>query len=859
MALTPMMRQYLQMKEENPGALLMFRLGDFYELFFEDAKVASKELELTLTGRDCGMPERAPMCGVPFHAIDTYLTRLVEKGYRVAVCDQMSDPALSKGLVERSVTRVVSPGTITNPDMLDEHAPSYILSVCEEKNRAGLAYCDVSTGLFYTYAIKDARIRLKDEIARVAPKELLLCVETEPVLRDLYVNRDFDSTNFDYGVAKKTLTGHFDMSLDMLGLEEKLSIRACGALMRYLSDTQKNALGHIQEIRQYTPEKYMAIDPVARGSLELTESLRGRGRRGTLLALLDKTVTAMGSRMLRSWIEQPLCVQEEIIARGDAVEALVEDPILRSGLREALEPVRDVERLLSRIAYDNINGRECLSLSSSLSAIPGIRVQLCAADGMLRSVLDLLQPMDKLSDLLRRAISTDAPVAVKDGGVIAEGYNEELDALRAASTDGKGWIAALEKREREETGIKNLKVGFNHVFGFYIEVTKSNYQQVPDRYIRKQTLASSERYITEELKELEKQVMGADEKALRLEYQLFCEIRDILRENIEPLTRIAEGFKTLDALLSLAECAAEYGYVRPAFNTEGRYEILNGRHPVVERALTGESFVPNDTHITREERVMIITGPNMAGKSTFMRQVALIVLMAHMGSFVPADAADISITRQIFTRVGASDDLYSGQSTFMVEMKEMAYILRNAGPDSLVLLDEVGRGTSTFDGLSIAWAATEYIADPQKCGAATLFATHYHELSELEGKLPGVVNYRICAKEKGDTVVFLRKITRGGEDKSYGVAVAALAGLPQPLIARARKIMARLEVDDEQFGGVGKRILDKRKNGGDRQLSIQEMEPMELVEEIRALDVMSMSPIEALNKLFTLSEKARRI
>ena len=857
MPLTPMMRQYLQMKEENPGALLMFRLGDFYELFFEDAKVASKELELTLTGRDCGMPERAPMCGVPYHAVETYIARLVEKGYRVAVCDQMIDPALAKGLVDRSVTRVVSPGTITNPDMLDEHAPSYILALCQDRTKAGLAYCDVSTGEFFTYCVREGQIA--DEIGRIGPKEMLLCAEDGFRAGDCYVNPDFSRENFDLIKAKKALVEHFGRQPDALGLTEKTEIRACGALMRYLTDTQKNALGHIQEIRQYTPEKYMAIDPVARASLELTEGLRSRSRRGTLLSLLDKTVTAMGSRMLRSWIEQPLCVLEEIKSRADAVEVFVEDPMLRCGLREALTPVRDVERLLSRIAYETVNGRDCLSLAASLSAIPSIRLQLGEKDGMLRAVLDRLQPMDELADLLKRAISPDAPVTVKDGGVIAEGYSEELDSLRAASTDGKGWIAALEKQEREATGIKNLKIGFNHVFGFYIEVTKSNYQQVPDRYIRKQTLASAERYITEDLKELEKQVLGADENAVRLEYQLFVEIRDKLKANIEALTRVAEGFKTLDSLLSLAQCAAEYDYVRPAFNREGRYEIKNGRHPVVERALSGESFVPNDTHITREERVMIITGPNMAGKSTFMRQVALIVLMAHMGGFVPAESADISLTRQIFTRVGASDDLYSGQSTFMVEMKEMAYILRNARQDSLVLLDEVGRGTSTFDGLSIAWAATEYIADPEKCGAATLFATHYHELSELEGKLPGVVNYRISARAQGDSVVFLRKITRGGEDKSYGVAVAALAGLPQSLIARARKIMARLEVDDQQFGGAGKRILDKRKNGGDKQFSIQEIEPMELVEEIRALDVMSMSPIDALNKLFTLTEKARRI
>jgi len=865
MAITPMMQQYLQIKEQNPDMLLFFRLGDFYELFFDDAELVSRELELTLTGKDCGLSQRAPMCGVPYHAVDAYVARLIEKGYKVAICEQMTDPAESKGLVERAITRIITPGTLIESSMLDERAANYILALHCQKNRAGIAFCDVSTGEFYVYQIADAAQRLLDELARIEPRELV-AADTEPFSAYaqshgvLLTKEDPDS--FSTAASSKTLCAHFGLrSLSELDMPDvRLGLCAAGALLSYLIRTQKNALGHIMSIRRYQADRFMALDAVARSSLELTSSLRGRSRRGTLLWLLDRTVTAMGSRLLKSWIEQPLLSVDEITRRQDAVECFVRDPLLRDAVRESMKPVRDVERLLSRIAYETVNARDCLALLASLQAAPAVGAHL-ANTGVARldALCALLEPMDDIVSLLDAAINPDAPLSVREGGIIRDGYSRELDDYRAASTNGKNWLSSLEAQEREATGIKNLKVGFNRVFGFYIEVTKSFYDLIPDRYTRKQTLASCERFVTEELKELEKKILGAEESAVRLEYQLFVGIRETLGRALERLSRVAQALKEIDALVSLAEAAAENGYVRPTLNEEGRCEISGGRHPVVEKALGRETFVPNDTSLSQDSRVMIITGPNMAGKSTYMRQVALIVLMAHIGSFVPADAADIPVTDRIFTRIGASDDLYGGQSTFMVEMSELSSILKYATPRSLLILDEIGRGTSTFDGLSIAWAAVEHIADVKKCGARALFATHYHELSELEGSLAGVVNYRITAVERGSEVIFLRKIVRGGADHSYGVAVAALAGLPDSLVKRARQIMARLEVRDEQEGSIGQSILDSRKNGGTRQLELTEIKPMEIIEEIRGLDVMAMSPIDAMNTLFKIVEKVRRI
>ncbi len=862
MPVTPMMQQYLNIKEQYPGTILFYRLGDFYEMFFDDAKLVSRELELTLTGKDCGLSERAPMCGVPFHAVDTYLQKLIEKGYKVAICEQMTDPATTKGLVEREVIRVVTPGTVIESNMLQDRKANYIASLCLRKNQAGCAFCDVSTGEFYLYQIADVRASLSDELARLDPSEII--VNDRQALSEYEPERAqkaevLDEEAFQYAVAAKVMQAHFSKKVGDMGFEgQRLAVSAAGALLGYLTQTQKNALGHILTAKPYESARYMALDRVALRNLELVETARGKTRRGSLLWILDKTRTTMGSRLLRAWIERPLKEKPMIEQRLDAVEQLVNDPMIAGSLREVFDSVYDVERLLSKIAYDSVNARDCLAMVATLETIPLIKDYASRLTApLILQTLDMLDPMTELTNTLRRAISPDAPISVRDGGMIAQGYNDELDELRQIGSHGKEYLTGLEARERERTGIKTLKVGYNRVFGYYIEVTKSFYDQVPYDYVRKQTLANAERFITDELKTLESKILGAEENAMRLEYQLFCELRELLKENLTRLQGTVTGLKTLDALLSLAAAASEYGYVRPAINDEGRYHIENGRHPVVEESIGRERFVPNDTDLTESERVMIITGPNMAGKSTYMRQVALIVLMAHMGSFVPATAADIAITDRIFTRIGASDDLYGGQSTFMVEMSEMATILKFATPRSLLILDEVGRGTSTFDGLSIAWAAVEYIAG-EKCGARTLFATHYHELSELEGQLPGVVNFRITAKEQGEDVIFLRKIVRGGADRSYGVSVARLAGLPKSLIARARQIMARLEVDDEERGNLGKNILDEHKTK-DRQVGLLDFKPMELAQEIAQLDVVSMTPIDALNKLFELNEKAKRI
>ncbi|MBQ4089258.1 MAG: DNA mismatch repair protein MutS [Clostridia bacterium] len=860
MPLTPMMLQYLSIKEQNPEAILFFRLGDFYEMFFEDAKLVSRELELTLTGKDCGLPERAPMCGVPFHAADIYIGKLIEKGYKVAICEQTEDPALAKGLVKREVIRVVSPGTVIDANMLDEGAANYIMSACLRKNQAGIAFCDVSTGEFFVCQMNDIKLRLADELARIAPSEVLT---NDREYFDGFSTGlkayQYDEEKYQYAVAAKALKAHFGEDVSALGLDSRrLAVSAAGALLAYLASTQKVSLAHILSVKNYDSEPHMELDRIALRNLELSRTIQG-SRKGALLSVLDRASTAMGSRMIRSWIEQPLGDKAAIDKRLDAVAAFCNDPMNAQSMREMLSGVYDVERLLSRIAYESVNPRDCLALLASLDVIPMLKERGSAFSGeLLPELFDSLDSMDDVRTELRKAISSEAPLAAKDGGIFLAGYNDELDQLRDVSRNGLEYVHALEQREKDATGIKNLKVSYNRVFGYYIEVSKSNYSLVPYHYVRKQTLANCERFITEELKELEQKILGAEEHALRLEYQLFCDIRDRLKDRLSILQTNAHALKTIDALLSLACVAQENEYARPTINLDGRYEIRDGRHPVVEESIGREKFVPNDTLLNADQRVMIITGPNMAGKSTYMRQVALIVLMAHIGSFVPASYADIALTDRIFTRIGASDDLYGGLSTFMVEMSEMATILKFATERSLLILDEVGRGTSTFDGLSIAWASVEHIAG-EKCGARTLFATHYHELSELEGQLPGVVNYRITAKEQGDDVIFLRKIVPGGEDRSYGVAVAKLAGLPNHVVSRARQIMARLEVDDIQKGSIGKSILDKSKNAGDRQVSMLEFKPMELVEEISALDVVSMTPIEALNKLFELNEKARRI
>ena len=753
-SVTPMMQQYLDTKAEYKDCILFFRLGDFYEMFFDDARTASRELELTLTGKDCGLSERAPMCGVPYHAVDTYIEKLIERGYKVAICEQMEDPALAKGLVKRAVTRIITPGTVIEPAMLDEKANNFLLSICFVADRAGLAFADVSTGEFYVHEITQPETTLSDEVARISPMEIICNDQVKLracLQREMQNASEQPSAWFQLANATEALCRHFALNdLSPLGLsdEYKAGASAAGALMRYLSETQKNALEHMTSLRIYQGSETMLLDRNTRRNLELTESIRGRSRKGSLLWLLDKTSTAMGGRLLRSWIEQPLVDEEKINRRLDAVGEFAQEHVLTMTLAEELQGVYDIERLLSKVAYKSMNARDCLSLCASLQKVPKIRELLREAKSQaVEEIRDSLDTLPELTDLLTRAIHPDAPILITEGGIIRDGYSQMLDEYRAASTSGKQWILELEQKEREETGIRNLRIQYNRVFGYYIEVSKSYYEMVPTRYTRKQTLANCERYMTPELKEIEQKIVGAQEQSTRLELQLFTEVREKIAEQIARIQKTAMALKSLDALLSLAKSAIEYHYVRPEMTQDGTLDIVEGRHPVVEQTMSEGGFVPNDTHMNADDcRMCIITGPNMAGKSTYMRQVALIALMAHIGSFVPAKEAKIPVTDRIFTRVGASDDLASGQSTFMVEMNETAYILRNATAKSLVILDEIGRGTSTFDGLAIAWAVVEYLCDKQKSGAKTLFATHYHELSELEGHIDGVQTYCIFVK-----------------------------------------------------------------------------------------------------------------
>ena len=866
MALSPMMQQYLQIHDAYPDCLLLFRLGDFYELFFEDAKTASRELELTLTGKDCGLEERAPMCGVPFHSVNTYIEKLIERGYKVAICEQMEDPALAKGLVKRDVVRVITAGTVTDPVMLDEKTNNYLMSITLDGNHAGIAYTDVSTGEFFV-AEPPVQI-LRAEIMRTSPTEII-CASREVLkekagdLQNILISEQ-NSNWFQLHNAKETLCSHFRLPhLAGLGLEEhKHAACAAGALMKYLGETQKNSLEHITTLRFSKSGNRMLLDPNTRRNLELTESLRWKGKKGTLLNLLDQTATAMGGRLLRSWVEQPLLDRDEINIRLDAVDELVKNRIIGISLAEELNGVYDMERLLSKVSYRNLNARDCLALCASFRRIPGIRDLIRDLESTeIRNIHESLDPMEDLTTLLEKAIHPDAPILITEGGIIRDGYSEELDEYRAAQKHGRQWILDLEAKEREETGIRNLRIQYNKVFGYYIEVTKSFLGQVPDRYIRKQTLTNAERFMTPELKEMEQKIIGAQEQSVRLELQIFNEIRDRIAAEIQRIQTTAEAVKKLDVYQSLSRTAAENRYVRPEIVTDGTLSITEGRHPVVEQSIPENSFVPNDTLLDQNEnRMMIITGPNMAGKSTYMRQVALICLMAQIGSFVPAAEAHLPVCDQIFTRVGASDDLASGQSTFMVEMSETAYILRNATKDSLIILDEIGRGTSTFDGLSIAWAVVEYICDKEKIGAKTLFATHYHELSELEGHLDGIKNYCITVKEHGEDVIFMRKITRGGADKSFGVHVARLAGIPHPVIVRAHEIQARLEVSDINQNTIGQNILgENNQQRMNEQVDLFEYKKMEIIQELQELDVMALTPIDAMNRLFLLREKAKKV
>ena len=861
-----MMQQYLSLKEKYSDCLLFFRLGDFYEMFFEDAVTASRELDIVLTGRDCGLEKRAPMCGVPFHSVDSYIARLIEKGYKVALSEQLTDPALSKGLVERDVVRVYTAGTVIEESMLDERANNYIASLFLSGEEAGVAFCDVSTGSFTVseLSVADGADELTNELVRISPTEVIAndaLFLRESLIKTLQANyrvQCVDNRDFAPARAEGKLLAHFKVStLAGFGCAEMpCAISAAGALLSYLEETQKNSLAHIKKLTVLRRSLYMGLDAATRRNLELTKPLRFEGsKRSTLLYLLDKTATAMGARYLRAAIEQPLQSVDDINARLDAVEELVKNRAAREALHDSLDSIYDIERLCSRIAYGSVNARDCVALRQSLEKLPGI-MELAAkletsAFARIGSDLDA---MEDIRALLASAIIDDPPIGVKDGGVIRGGYHAEVDSLREAAIGGKSWIAKMEAEERANTGIKNLKISYNRVFGYYIEVTKSNQHMVPYHYQRKQTLANSARYITPELKTLEETITNAEENLVALEYKLFCEIREALLQCIERLQKDAVLIAELDFYTALATVAFANRYCRPKMQLNGVINIVDGRHPVVERTLK-EGFVPNNTQLDhKENRLLILTGPNMAGKSTYLRQTALIVLMAHIGSFVPAKKASIAIVDRIFTRIGASDNLSGGQSTFMVEMSEVAGILNNATSRSLLILDEIGRGTSTFDGLSIAWAVLEYIADPGRCGAKSLFATHYHELTELEGKLPGIKNYRISVKEVGEDVIFLRRIVRGGADKSFGVQVARLAGLPEDVIKRAKELLKQLEAAD-----INHDIMADLNAAEDpQQLTLfGSPAPDDILCTLREMDVNAMTPMDALNALYDLQMRAK--
>ena len=877
--MSPMMVHYLETKKQYPDCILFYRLGDFYEMFFEDALTVSKELEITLTGKECGLEERAPMCGVPYHALDNYLYRLVQKGYKVAIAEQMEDPKQAKGLVKREVIRVVTPGTITSAQALDETKNNYLMGIVYIDERFGIAVSDISTGDFLVTEVASER-ELADEINKFCPSEIICNdaffvsgVDTEEVKnRYQTVISALDSHFFSDEGCRKILKEHFKVgSLDGLGLQDyDTGVIAAGAVMEYMYETQKSTLSHITTITPYSTGEFMIIDTSTRRNLELLETMREKQKRGTLLWVLDKTKTAMGARLLRTYIEQPLIHKDDIIARQNAIEELNMNYISREEICEYLNPIYDLERLIGRISYKTANPRDLISFKNSLEMLPYIKDLMGEfTTPLLKELWEELDPLEDVHDLVSRAIVDDPPVSLRDGGIIKEGYHEETDKLRHAKTEGKTWLAQLESRERDKTGIKNLKVKYNKVFGYYFEVTNSFKGMVPDYFVRKQTLANAERYTTDELKELEDMILGAEDKLYTLEYGLFCEVRDTIAAEVLRIQQTARAIAGIDVMTSLSAVATKNNSVKPRINEKGVIDIKNGRHPVVEKMMRDDLFVANDTYLDNtKNRLSIITGPNMAGKSTYMRQTALIVLMAQLGSFVPADEANIGICDRIFTRVGASDDLASGQSTFMVEMTEVANILRNATKNSLIVLDEIGRGTSTFDGLSIAWAVVEHISNPKLLGAKTLFATHYHELTELEGTINGVNNYCIAVKEQGDDIVFLRKIVKGGADKSYGVQVAKLAGVPDSVIVRAKELLVELSDADitarakeiaEAGAGTPKHAAVPRPDEVDlQQMSLFDtVKDDDIVRELGELELGNMTPIDALNTLYRLQTKLK--
>ncbi|MGN0298606.1 MAG: DNA mismatch repair protein MutS [Lachnospiraceae bacterium] len=879
-SLSPMMRKYLETKLEYRDCILFYRLGDFYEMFFDDAINASRALEIALTGKDCGMQDRAPMCGVPHHAADTYINRLVQKGYKVAVAEQLGDPATTKGLMQREVLRVVTPGTITSGEALEEGKNNYIMSVAYMDKMFGLAVADVSTGDFYVTEISTTQ-ELCDEIFRFTPSEVLVneaFIMSGVDLDDLKERISFslstlNNNYFNQDNAWKEIQKQFHANtLEDVGLAQyETGSFAAGALLTYLHETQKRDLSYISVVKTYQTGKYMIIDTSTRRNLELTETLREKQKRGSLLWVLDKTQTAMGARMLRRFLEQPLINKNEILKRQEAVEELVDKFIDREELREYLNPIYDMERLIARISYQSANPKDLIALKNSLKMLPNIKYLVKQFETpFLKELEEQMDGLEDLCKLLEESIVENPPITVREGGIIKDGFDEEADKLRRSKTDGKQWISDLEQKERESTGIKSLKIKYNKVFGYCIEVTNTFKDSVPANYQRKQTLVNAERYITPELKELENLIVGAEDRLFTLEYQLFCTVRDTIAGEVERVQQTAHAVAMLDALASLATVAQKNQYVKPKINEKGIISIKNGRHPVVELMTKNGMFVANDVYLDNgANRVAIITGPNMAGKSTYMRQVALITLMAQIGSFVPADKANIGICDRIFTRVGASDDLASGQSTFMVEMNEVANILKNATRNSLLVLDEIGRGTSTFDGMSIAWAVVEYISDSKMLGAKTLFATHYHELTELEGTLSGVNNYCIAVKEQGEDIIFLRKIVKGGADKSYGIQVARLAGVPDRVIQRAKELVQELsdadiasrarEVAQLSANKIPSRKRVKRPDDVDQnQLTLLEtVQNDDIIEEIKGLELARMTPIDALNMLYQLQARVK--
>ena len=851
--LTPMMKQYMDTKNDYQDCILLYRLGDFYEMFFDDAITASKELEITLTGKDCGLKERAPMCGVPHHSVQSYIAKLVAGGHKVAICEQMEDPATAKGIVKRDVIRVITPGTVIESNILEEKKNNYIAAIFKIGTYYGLAYSDVSTGEFCTTEITEGNNfnKLLNELVRFSPAEIVANSELYASVSEMKEISEKMNTYITLGNTEEE-------EIEVSGFEnlEKLPYakEATKLLFGYIKETQKVDMKHISKIEYYNVTQYMALDAIARRNLELTETIRDRNKRGSLLWVLDKTSTSMGGRLLRRWIEKPLMDTEEIGRRLDGVEELKNSSMKRGELIEVLKKVYDIERLTGKVAYGTVNAKDLVSLKNSLLMLPSLKDLLQDTKSSVLKELYLgLDTLEDVATLIDNAIVDDPPVSVKEGGIIKPSFDEEVKKLRTASTEGKNWVVALEVKEKELTGIKNLKVGFNKVFGYYIEVSKSNVGMVPDRYTRKQTLTTGERYITQELKDIESTILGAEDKVINLEYEIFVKVRESIEKQIKRLQQSSFAVSNIDVLCSLAEVADKYDYKRPIVDESDDIIIQDGRHPVVERLIPMGSFVPNDTVLNEtEDRINIITGPNMAGKSTYMRQVALITLMAQIGSFVPAESAKIGIVDRIFTRVGASDDLASGQSTFMVEMNEVANIISNATKRSLLILDEIGRGTSTFDGLSIAWAVVEHIADTNKIGARTLFATHYHELTELEDKIEGVKNYCIAVKEKGEDVIFLRRIIRGGADESYGVHVAKLAGIPNNVTTRANQILKTLKENN---------FIHKSEKENKKAYAMQSQYDLfnyklgEIASEIDKINVNELTPIEALNTLVRLKTK----